>query len=345
MKNLFHSLNLGMTCPIYLFHGEEQLLMEEAISKLAELVAPDDDAWNKEVLRGDEISPAEAAAAGQNMGFFSSRRLIIIRDIPWLNKKSADTAEKETTSKEKTADPLAPLTAYAADPNPDSILVLTMHNSPDKRRKLVQIIAKTGRVVEFAPLKGGEREIWLKNYFKKCGKVIDNAAISYICLNCGGGLAQLKLESDKLILYAQNTSAITKEMAEQVISKSSLSGIFDMTDAAAAKKAAEACAIYRELLLHGEAEQKILAMLATQYRNMLAIKDVTQRGESPREAAAMLSIHPFVAEKCAQAARRYSIGQLIKALDILLAADIAQKTGQGNLRDGLELAILRICQM
>lgn len=345
MKNLFHSLNMGITCPIYLFHGEEQLLMEEAISKLTELVAPGDDAWNKEVIRGDEISPDEAAAAGQNMGFFSSRRLIIIRDIPWLNKKPADTEEKDNKSKTKTADPLAPLTAYATDPNPDSILVLTMRNAPDKRRKLVQTIAKTGRVVEFSPLKGGEREIWLKNYFKKCEKSIDNAAISYICVNCSDGLAQLKLEADKLILYAKNTSQITKEMAELVISKSSLSGIFDMTDAAATKKAAEACAIYRELLLHGEAEQKILAMLATQYRNMLAIKDITQRGESLREAATMLSIHPFVAEKCAQAGRKYTIRQLIKALEILLATDIAQKTGQGNIRDGLELAIIRICQM
>ncbi|MEG1997867.1 MAG: DNA polymerase III subunit delta, partial [Clostridiales bacterium] len=271
---------------------------------------------------------------GGRSQFFWGKKADCGREMIWLNKKTAEKASPE----------LEQLTRYAADPNPDTVLILTQTPAPDKRRKLVQNIAKSGRVVEFPLLKEEKRDKWLADYWQKHGKTADRAAIEYTTVNCGGGLGQLKLEADKLLLYAADQPCITAEMAKDAVSPSALSGVFQLTDAAASRQAGEACRVYRQLLQGGESEQMLLAMLSNQYRHILAVQDMAQRGENSKTAAKILSIHPYVAEKCALAARRFSRRQLIKALDLLLAADIAQKTGQGNLKDGLELAILRICQ-
>ncbi len=333
MKTLLHSLEMGLTCPVYLFYGEERLLLDQALEQLIALVAPGEDNWNREIFRGDEVTVGQVLDSAQDSSFFGGKRLIIVKDIPWMSKKNGAGDSKE----------LEQLAAYAAAPNEGTVLVLTMSSAPDKRRKLLQSIAKTGRVVEFALLKAGEREHWLSAYLKKQGKAADRAALEYVCVNCSGGLYPLKQEADKLLLYAAGEPRITLAMVRETVSRTALAGVFELTDAAASRQAAQACRIYRELLAAGEAEQMLLAMLGNQYRNILAMQDLLERRETVKSAAKTLGIHPFVAEKCAAAARRYSRRQLFRALELLLAADIAQKTGQGNLKDSLETAILRIC--
>ena len=41
MQQLESSLKLGMTCPVYLFWGEETLLLEQAVSCIAKLTLAD----------------------------------------------------------------------------------------------------------------------------------------------------------------------------------------------------------------------------------------------------------------------------------------------------------------
>ena len=336
MKRLFDSLKLGQTLPIYLLYGEEEYLIEQAIARISALVSPQADSWNRETLAASDTSPDEAVALAQDMGFFQQRRLIIVRHIEqWLGKKGSN-------GKADTA--LGRLIAYAADPNPDNILLLVMSGNPDKRTKLYQAIQKGGRAVAFPLLKSGEREIWLGNYLRRQGKRASQQVLRYLCLAVGGGLQQLHLEADKLILYAdaQNTTEITMEAAQTLTTVSSEYSLFDLCDATANGSGAKAQSIYRQLLLAGEAEQKILVMLANQFRNILAIKDLLANGYSLTDAAQKLSLHPYAAEKNARAARGFRQGALIKALEILLAADIANKHGEQPLRESLETAILRI---
>ena len=104
MQNLEHSLKLGMTCPIYLFHGDEKLLMEQMINKIAVLVAPDGDSWNKEVYYGDDVSPDDIVDIAQSGGFMGLRRLIIVHDITWLKpkrKKNSTTSSSSIDNSDK----------------------------------------------------------------------------------------------------------------------------------------------------------------------------------------------------------------------------------------------------
>jgi DNA polymerase-3 subunit delta len=339
MRALYDDIKNGRLMPVYLLFGDEAWLMDEAVLALIKAVAPQGGEWGVEILDGGAASPAMAAAAALEGNLFGGARLVLVKNISWL-----EAAGKTTAKKPEDKDITAPLLAYLEAPNPDTCLALTVRGSVDKRRKLVQIIQKTGRLIECATPKGVERDNWLNNRFKAAGIKADRRAVAHISVSCAN-LSQMATEADKLILYCADKGEINLEDAQALVAESSLLTVFELTDAAAAKNAAKACACYRRLLRQGEEEQKIFALLAMQFRNMLLTQDLQKCGRKPAEIAKELSLHPYVVEKCAAATRTFSQRQLIKSLEMLLAADISQKSGKGEMEDLLETVILRICAM
>ncbi|MEG1501662.1 MAG: hypothetical protein RR396_06855, partial [Clostridiales bacterium] len=130
---------------------------------------------------------------------------------------------------------------------------------------------------------------------------------------------------------------------EAVASRGSLLTIFSLMDAVAARNAHRSIDLFRLMIKEGEAQQKILSMLAKQFRDILAVGELAKKGLKSKEISRQLELHPFVAEKYLEKCRIFSFGELIKALELLLNADIANKTGQGELQNLLEVAIMRIC--
>ena len=335
MQLLYDDIKAQQLKPVYLLYGEETWLMDQAIQALTAAINPQGGAWRLEVLDGGATGPDAVIAAARQGCLFGGSRLVIVKNIDWL-----ESAGKKTTDDGG----LENLLAYLDDPNPDTCLVITVRGSVDKRRKLVQTLQKKGRIIECAALSGEKRDRWLLNRFKEAGIKAERRAIAHISVSCAN-LSQMAMEADKLILYGAKKGEITYKDALDLVAQSSMLTVFELTDAAIAKDAAKACACYRRLLRQGEEEQKIFALLASQLRNILLAQDLRQRGARPADIARELKLHPYVAEKCAAASRSFTQRQLIKALEILLAADIAQKSGRGDMADLLETAILRICAM
>ncbi len=346
MENLRHALQLGMLVPVYLFYGDEPLLMEEMAEQICALALPEGGDWNREVYQGAEIMPEDIALAAGSGGFMGMRRVILVRDVTWLKRGKKNKDSREDSSENETAGvDLEPLIAYAADPNPDVVLIMLVNGSVPANSRLLKAVNKGGRAVQFPALKGREKERWLAEYLHAAGKSPEQGVIAYLALMSGDGLLAAKSEADKLILYTEGKTVITMEDARDIVSGGAIAGVFDLSDRMAEKQGGAAVAVLRRLLLQGEAAPKLLAMLGTQYHNTLAVKDLLSRGYSSREAAAKLGMNPYAAQKCAAQARRYSNRQLSRALELLLNADIAQKKGEGDLAELLEVEILRICAM
>lgn len=333
MKQFFDSVKLGLVSPVYLFYGNEPLLLDEAVNSLRRILVPEGGDWNTEFFYGDSVSIEEVVNSASTAPFFAGRRLIVVKNIPWLSVKNEDGKD----------DALLPLLSYLEAPSNDTCLVFTVRGQVDKRRKLVSAIAKAGRVVEFVVPTGSQLNIWLERRFQKAGKKVSGEVIHYLTLVAGENLAFLAMEVDKLCLYCGQKQEITMEDALQVVSKSSLLSIFEMLDAVSSRQAARAVELYRGMVRQGEAEQKILVMLAKQLRDMLAVQSMLEQGYRQGDIAKELGLHPYVAGKYQRMSGQFSRRELIGSLEILLAADIANKSGEGELYALLEIAIMRIC--
>ena len=344
MQQLESSLKLGMTCPVYLFWGEETLLLEQAVSRIAQLTLAEGDEWNRDILSADDTDPASVAELANSASFFGNKRLVVVRGVDWFKPKKRKAAAAEEAEAETSAD-IEPLLDYMKDPNPDTVLILIARGDVSRGSRIYKAAQNAGRAVEFTSPKGGAKEQWLRNYLHAAGKTPEPGVISYMCLMCAEGLSALKSEADKLILYCAGRTRVTQADAEAIVSTGAAAGVFELTDQAVARDPAAAVDTLRRLLRQGEAAQMLLALLAAQYRNILLVKDMAARGFSQPQIASTAGVNPYVVKKCLAAARTYDYRQLIRALDILLAVDIDAKSGKVDMSDGMELASMRICAL
>lgn len=336
MRQFKQSMEQGLFLPVYLFHGDEPFLIDQALRLLEQKAVGGED-WNLERFDGESVRVADVVNAAATIPFFGNRRLVEVRNIPWLVKK------KTEDDAEAAEDDIAPLLNYLAAPNASTILAFTLLGTAEKRRKLVKAVEKAGRLVDCSAYRGEELLLWLREEASQRGYTVERRALEYLTLAAGNNMAYLQNELDKLCAYCGPRREISLADAELLASRGSNLSIFELMDALAAKDAQKSILLFRKMTKEGEAPQKILAMFGKQFRDMLGVKELAAQGMRPREVAGQLGIHPFVAEKYSRSCRAFRTSSLLQALELLLNADIANKSGEGELGNLLETVILRIC--
>ena len=357
MKQFWQDLQDNKLKPVYLFFGEEPYLLEEALSALQKRFSSDGEAWNIDILPGETVSPLDVVLSADTYSFFGGERLVLVKNIPWFsatakNTEASDSNDPEEQERDGTdgiqdkSALLAPLLSYLDSPAAGSTIVLIANKKPDKRQKAVRQIQKVGRITEFPVLKNAELSDWIKQRFAAQGRRVHYEVINLLLMNCGNSLHLLANEIDKLLNFCPKKDVLQAADCLPVISKSGNLSIFSLIDAISARRADLADALYREMSDRKEPAQKILVLLARQFHDMLAAQNMEKQGFSRNQIMETLDIRfSFIVDKLLQYSRLFTSTQLMKALDILLGADIAAKTGHYGLESGLQTAILQICSI
>ena len=120
--------------------------------------------------------------------------------------------------------------------------------------------------------------------------------------------------------------------------------IFDMTEFIAQKKYNSALSVLAELLADKNNEPiAMLAMLAMQMRRLYAARLAIEQGLGSKfvmEACAIKS--DYIAKKLINAARGYTLPQLIRAVELCAQADYQMKSSSQDARELLKEVVLHI---
>lgn len=345
MQKLLKELAQGNYLPAYVFYGEEFYTMQEAVEKFTEFFTNGYlDDLNVERIDAGKCEVNEVLNAIATMGFFSSQKLVLVENASlWLGggKKNAKAEEGEEV--ESTKVNLDCLLDYLANPVEHTCLIFLAEAGIHKSRKLVKAVAKVGRLVEFPPLQGGEVYEFIRREFKKRNTDYERSVADYLVLSVGNNLFLLTQEIDKLIDYCGGAPLVTLAQAKEIVSKNSLFTIFALIDAVAGKDGGKSLLLLEEMIRQGESEQKILVLLARQFRLIYQAKCMRAEGYRNTDIAKTLGQHPFVIEKATKQGAGFSLESLEKNLEILLDADKKNKMGLLELNKGLQIAILEIC--
>lgn len=331
---IFKSIERGVLSPVYLLYGKEDFLIRQVLKRLHNaLIQEGIGEFNYEKLDGSVTTPARVVDSANQLPVFADKRLVIVKPAPWFSASGGE--EKETGE--------TVLLKYIENPAPSTCLVLVAGEKIDSRKKLVKAVKKTGQVVEFAALKGSELFRWIEDAFRERGKKGDRAAVEYLSAAVGNDLTLLSLEIEKAVAFTGDRAKVSLEDVHQTVSRTGSVGIFDLIDTVGGKHGFEAVSMLRELVRKGEPEFKILSMLAKQFRNMLKIRVLVQRGYREEQIAREIGLHPYAARKGMQQCRNFSREELVQGLEALLDADVLGKTGRGEPLVLLEIAILKMC--
>jgi DNA polymerase-3 subunit delta len=336
------SLKRGVVAPVYLFYGEETYLRDLALVRLKEHFEQAGQAGlDFDVIEGETADPEEVAARAETLPFFAASRLVVVKNPAFFktSRRGGETGEGEEP---KSSGREATLLEYIKNPSPSTCLVFSTGETVDKRKRLFQAIKKHGREIEFTYLSPGDLTRWVAKRAGQSGRRFAPGAVNSLLDIAGPSLQALSSEIEKLINYSAGRELITTEEIHLMCPPRLEENIFVVVDAIGGRRYREALAGIKDMLAAKEPPLKILSMIARQFRILLMVRDLNERGCPAREIPERLKIHPFVAQKASAQSRNFSKPLLIRAMKALSELDVGVKTGKMEFYPAMETFLLTL---
>ncbi|OQX54480.1 MAG: DNA polymerase III subunit delta [Candidatus Omnitrophica bacterium 4484_213] len=311
---------------LYLINGEDEFLKKEETKKIEDALfsSPTQKDFNYAVFDAREADIEEIIKLAKFLPWQVSRRLIVVNNIEYLKSHQRDV-----------------LISYLKHPCPHTILVLTSIKI-DRRGKFYQAVSKAGRIINVR-LSSWRVEQWIKQEFRKYGKEISSADSSLLKEKVGADIRSLNQNIAKLILYTRERKEIKREDIEDVVSKSNLNTVFDLTTAIGKKDKKSALNILNNLFYQGKKIGEIMGMLFWQINRLQRGKRILQHGERER-LTQELNISSFYVDDFINSTDNFSFSELRKDIELFAEADLQIKRGLTKPEIILEILVLKLCQ-
>jgi len=335
---LLQQLHSGVVHTVYYFYGEEKLLLQQALHELERAILPMELVdFNKDVVVGDAVTPKQLAEMAMNLPFMADRRLLVVQgSLPFLSIPKSDKSGQAS---------LQVLLDYLEQPNPQCCLVLCGDAALGKTGVLAKKLQAVAVSVEFSPLKGKTLEKWIAAYVAQAGRSIDRAALEYLTAINSFDLQIMSQELDKLVLYRAEEKKITLQDVQQIVTKTVEANIFALSDSIGNKKGSEALCVLKDMFFWGESPFKLLGFLVRHFRNLIVVKDYYNQGYDESGIKEKTKLHPFVIKKSIRQAERFTMPQLITALEQLLLIEVELKSSTADGAVLLERFVIDLCYL
>jgi DNA polymerase-3 subunit delta len=300
------AIERGEVAPIYCLHGAERYLIDRCLTAIRAAVlggkAAAFAAFNHDVFDLKETSLATVVNAARTLPMMAARRLVVGKGIDGVK-----------------ADDLAVLAEYAADPGPQSCLVL-VGEKVDSRFKAFQVLRKAGFLHEMAPLRTREA---------RARKIAISAeAVATLAESAGPELGRLAQALEQLTLYVGARASITIEDVEALVPETRQRSVFELTRAIGEGDVSRALRTLTNMFRNREPPLRVQFMLARQLRQIWRAKELGAAGAGRDEIAAAVGVPPFFLDDILAPARRMSQRTLARGFERLYQADRALKSSR-----------------
>jgi len=262
-EKLPRDLTKGLA-PIYLLAGDEPLQQME-MADAVRTEARKQGFSERELLEvdGKGFDWSALTAAAGNLSLFADKRLIELR-IP-SGKPGADGSKA--------------LTAWAADPPPDLLLLITCGKLDRQQQngKWFTALDNAGVVALIYPIDHGQLPGWVARRLKQKGLTAPPEALALLAERVEGNLLAAAQEVDKLALL-HGEGELSLAQVREAVADSARFNLFDLVDAAVAGEAGRVGHLLDGL--RGEGTEPILVnwALARELRLLTRISAGMQRG-------------------------------------------------------------------
>lgn len=322
MKGLNEDIKSGNLKQIYLLYGEEAYLKKQYKDKLSRAILPEDDTVNYAYYEGKGIRPEELIDLAETMPFFAEHRLIVVENSGFFKNASPELADYMKSL-------------------PETACFVFVENEVDKRGKMYKAVKAKGRVTELSRQDEKTLLYWIAGNVKKEEKRIKEASAKYLISKVGTDMENISKELEKLFSYTFGEEEITVQDIDAICTTQITNKIFDMIEAVAAKRQKKALDYYYDLLALKEPPMRILYLLSRQFKLLLHVKDLADKGYDRARIAKDAGLHPFVAGKYMEQCRAFRSRELRNIMEEAAQTEELVKTGRLGDVLGVELFIVK----
>lgn len=317
---------------IFLLFGNDEFAISRKLKDFeSDFEDPTSADMNTARLDARSMNEDELGNALNAMPFLAKRRLVLLAN-PSSKYNNPPTRKKFLEFIGKTPDTTRLVIYESIEPKETEKHWLVKW--AEKNNKLVQ-----GRAFMLPRLK--EMAGWIVNETKTQGGRIDPRAAEMLKDMVGVDTRQAGMEIAKLLAYVNWARPITVQDVEAVCVVTSEQSVFDFVDALANGNGKAAQHLLHRLL-ETEEEFSLWGMVVRQFRILLQAREILDGRGTKDDVARALGIHPFVAEKAAQQAARFSIESLEAIYHRLLSIDEQVKTGQITLDLAMDMLVMEL---
>jgi DNA polymerase-3 subunit delta len=179
---------------------------------------------------------------------------------------------------------------------------------------------------------------WIVNETRRQGGEIVPPAAAKLAEMAGVETRQASHEIAKLLAYVNWARPVKVADVEAVSIVSAQENVFDFVDALAAGDGGSAQRLLHRLL-ENEDPFSLWGMVVRQFRLLLLAREILDARGDKEQVASALGVHPFVAEKTADQAKRFSMSALESIHHKLLEIDEGVKSSQVTLDLALDMLV------
>lgn len=333
-----------MTTTFYIFHGDDDLSIEEAVNKLRSEMGSDSNAdLNITDIDGTNASVPEIINTVSSYPFLADRRLVIVKGlIGWITRRGAGNVGKEAVKRLEEDLPNLPPTAR---------LVLVERESLSNKNTVLKFASEldNGFIRAFEAPK--DTTSWIIKRSKQAyGIRIDNRAAMALAAVTGSDLRRADNELVKLASYvAADTSDEGRQINEDDVATMTPyvpeASIFKMVDAVSEGRGQVALELMHRLMMDKKQDSfSIFGMIVRQFRLLLIAKEHGLRGGASGDLAKVAGVAGFVAQNLQRQSRDFGLDDLERIYHNLAETDLKMKTGQIDPELALDLFITSVAR-
>ena len=225
----------------------------------------------------------------------------------------------------------------------NDIILFYEEKEVSQQDPLFVFLKKEGKCQEFKLLNNQKLEVWMKKEFSAYNVEINPIAIQTLIDFVGNDLWRLSNEIKKLASYKKQGKKIEIIDVELLVRPKIEADIFKTIEAMALKNKKQAISLLHKHLERGDNSLYLLSMISFQFRNLLIIKELIQKGLPYNLLAKEARLHPYVIRKTYSQAQKFTLQELKKIYQKIFQIDLKIKTGQINSRLALDLFIAESC--
>src|SRR6266550_1378125 len=321
---LLRSLKKGAPLPepVYLLHGDEDVLKDEAIRALVDATVGSSRDFNLDVRFAPDLTSESFHALVNTPPMLAERRAVVIRGVEQLGKRKTKLRDE--------------VVRYLASPNPTTLLVLVVAAGEEPDADLVH--ASTSVALDALAAERVPR--WLQHRAASLGLTLAPDASDLLLKAVGNDLSTLGRELEKLAsLAAGGDRPVTSDDVSNLVGVRRDETVFDLVEAALERRVARAAQLVEPVLEQaGMSGVKILSLLGTHLVGTALARAERDRGVPAARLPdtiyrQMQSVRPHGMRSYKEEAARWTAWsalwtarELGRALHAALAADNALKT-------------------
>lgn len=326
------SLRKDNLASIYLLLGTEYYFIEQFNNHFLSLLGDERESVTYYDLREQAIQ--DVIVDLETFPFFTDHNIAIVEHPYFL---------QATPEKTKVDHDLKSFEKYIKNPATFSTLVIIApYERLDRRRKITKDLLDKATVINCEAIRGTELRKWLNEIIESYNITMTKEAKLRFEAEFGPNLYLLQKEVEKMAHYVGEAGEITEKELLDIMSHSVEQTAIELSDAVMIKDMERAISIYKQLEKMNESPIGMIALLAYQFRMILQVKLLVEKGLPLQQIQSKVKAHPFVVKKAFERSHTYDLETLKVMIHELTETDYAIKRGHMEQNIAFELLLYRL---